>query len=72
MGLNPSSKHHVDYYNHIFGTKKSNGTISKVYNLIHDISDRRGFGNAFELIDGDVQDEIIDTWTKIIDHETKL
>ena len=67
MSLNPASKHYDKYYNHIGGRKKAKGTIAKVYNLIDDISDRRGLKQEWGEIDGDVQDEIIDKWCKIID-----
>lgn len=67
MSLRSDSKHFLKYYDHVLNRKKENGTIAKVYNLIHDLSDRRGIKWEWEKIDGDVQDEIIEKWIGIID-----
>ena len=67
MSLNSDSKHFDDYYDHILKRKKSSGSIAKVYEVIHDLSDRRGLGQEWEQIDGDIQDEIIEKWKSIID-----
>ena len=69
--VHANSKHFNAYYDHALNKKKAVGTIAKVYNLISDISDRRGLRQEWEQIDGDIQDEIIDGWIKIIeDSET--
>lgn len=69
MSLNTGSKHEDAYYDHVLNKKKANGTIGKVYDLINDLSDRRGLRQEWEEIDGDIQDEIIDKWCKIIDQK---
>lgn len=66
MSLNSDSKHHDAYYDHVLGKQKVTGTIAKVYDIIHDISDRRGLRQEWEQIDGDIQDDIIDAWINII------
>jgi hypothetical protein len=66
MSINSNSKHYNAYYNHVLNKQKSTGTIAKIYDLIYDISDRRGLRQEWKQIDGDVQDEIIETWFKII------
>lgn len=69
MSLNSDSKHHDVYYDHVLGKQKVTGTIAIVYDIIHDLSDRRGLRQQWEQIDGDIQDEIIDKWIKIIENE---
>jgi hypothetical protein len=43
--------------------------------IVRDICDRRGLGQEFESCDDDIQDEIRETWTQIIqnvlDSDTK-
>ena len=67
MSLNKGSKHEKDYYDHVLKNTIATGTIAKVYDLINDISDRRGLRQEWEAIDGDIQDEIIETWVKILE-----
>lgn len=67
MSLNLGSKHYDNYYDHALDKKKADGNIAKVYNLISDISDRRGLRQEWEQIDGKIQDEIIDNWLNIIE-----
>lgn len=68
MSLDTKSKHYDAYYGHVLGEVKAAGTIAKVYEIIHDISDRRGLRQEWDDIDGEIQDEIIETWCKIIDN----
>lgn len=67
MCLNTSSKHYDDYYNYVLNHKKVSDNIGKIYDIISDISNRRGLRQEWEQIDGDIQDEIIDKWMEIID-----
>ena len=68
MSLQSDSKYHNDYFNHVSGKKKTKGTLGIVFDIIADISDRRGLKQEWEQIDGGIQDEIIETWkNKIID-----
>lgn len=69
MSLNKTSNHYNDYYNHVLNNKKTIGIMGKVYDIIYDISDRRGLRQVWEEIDGDVQDEIIKAWYEIINKE---
>ena len=66
MSINSNSKHRDVYYNHVLNKQKSTGVIAKVYDLVSDISDRRGLRQEWENIDGEIQDEIIEEWIKII------
>jgi len=66
MSLDIESKHFHRYYDHVLDRKKTHGVLGKVYNLIEDISDRKGIKDAWGSVDGDLQDEIIDKWVKII------
>lgn len=66
MSLNSGSKHFNAYYDHVLDKQKASGIIGKIYDLINDISDRRGLRQEWEQIDGDIQDEIIDKWLDII------
>jgi len=67
MSVNSDSKHYDAYYDHVLNKQQASGTIAKVYDLISDISDRRGLRQEWEQIDGDIQDEIIEKWRKIIE-----
>lgn len=67
MSLNKNSKHYDDYYNHVLYNKKSIGTMGKIFDIIDNISDRRGLSQEWENIDGDIQDEIIYNWINIIE-----
>lgn len=62
MSLHLDSIHADAYYDHIFNIKKVEGNLGKVYDIIADLSDRRGF-----KWDDDIQDEIIETWLKILE-----
>jgi len=67
MCLNTDSKHYRAYYSHVLENKKASGSIAKVYDIISDLTDRRGLKNEWNAIDGGIQDEIIDVWQKIIE-----
>ena len=43
--------------------------MAKVFDIITDLTDRRGLRQEWEEIDGDIQDEIIEKWKNIIDKE---
>ena len=64
--LNESSKHYNAYYEHILPKEEASNPIKKVYEIIDDLSDRRGLKQAWQSIDGEVQDEIIQKWSNII------
>lgn len=66
MSLKPESKHYKSYHDHISGSHHRTGTMEIVYDLISDISDRRGLKSEWNKIDGDVQDEIIARWAEIV------
>jgi hypothetical protein len=68
MSLDTTSKHYDAYMSHILSIKEATGTIAIVYNIIRDLSDRKGLRQGWEQIDGDIQDEIIDKWVKIIEN----
>ena len=40
--------------------------IIKVMKIISDITDRQGIGNEFEMADDDIQEEMKETWIKIL------
>jgi len=65
--LNPTSKHYKAYYKQVLDGKRAKGNIAKVYDIISDLSDRRGLRQEWENIDGDIQDEIIQKWLGIIE-----
>jgi hypothetical protein len=69
MSVQSDSKHYEAYYKHVLEGKKTKGTLGKVFDIITDLSDRRGLRQEWEQIDGDIQDEIIDIWVKIIEKE---
>jgi hypothetical protein len=67
MSLQADSIHYAAYYDHILCVKKVEGPLGKVYDIIADLSDRRGIKWEWGKIDADVQDEIIETWVKILE-----
>lgn len=67
MSLHSDSIHADAYYDHILCRKKVEGNLGKVYDIIADLSDRRGLKWEWEKVDADVQDEIIETWVKILE-----
>jgi hypothetical protein len=66
MGLKIDSKYYDAYYEQVLENKRATGNIAKIFDIINDLSDRRGIKNEWNNIDGDIQDEIIEKWTKII------
>ena len=40
-----------------------------VFNLISDLTDRRGLRQEWDQIDEDIQEEIIQTWIDIVEKE---
>ena len=71
MSVQPTSKHYKAYYKQVLKGKRVKGTLGKVFDIITDLSDRRGLRQEWENIDGDIQDEIIEKWSKIIDTDDK-
>ncbi len=67
MSISSESKHYTPYYDHVLGRKKETGSTAIVYELISDLSDRRGLRQQWEEIDGDIQDELIDKWIDIVE-----
>lgn len=61
------SKYFNAYYNHVLNKEKTKGNLGKVFDLIANLSDRRGLGDEWYNVDADVQDELIDTWHKILE-----
>lgn len=65
--MNIDCKYYDEYYDYILRDKFLDSKAKKaVFDIIKDIEDRRGLKNVFEDIDGDIQDEIIDTWISIV------
>lgn len=67
MCLQTESKHYRAYYSHVLGNTKATGNIGKVYDIIADLTDRRGLRQEWNNIDGWIQDEIIEKWLNIIE-----
>jgi len=66
--MNADSKYYDEYYDYVLKDIEPNTKTKKaVFNIIHDLTDRRGLKHAFNDIDGDIQDEIIDNWISQID-----
>jgi len=66
--MNSDSKYYDEYYAYILDkVEPSTKTKKAVFNIIHDLTDRRGIKHEFNNIDGDIQDEIIETWMDKID-----
>jgi hypothetical protein len=65
--LNPDSKYYNAYYKQVNEDQRAEDqSTAKVFDIISDLSDRRGLRQEWENIDGDIQDEIIEKWKAII------
>jgi len=63
-----NSKHSKAYYKQVLkGKRAKDESLAKVYDIITDLTKRRGLRQEWEEIDGDIQDEIIEEWKKIIE-----
>lgn len=69
MSVNQESKHYDAYYDHVLNRNKATGSVGKIYDIISNLTDRHGLQQEWESIDSDIQDEIIESWTKILDKE---
>jgi hypothetical protein len=70
MSVQSNSKHYKAYYAQVLkGKRAEDKSLAKVFDIIEDLSDRGGLQNEWEVIDGDIQDEIIEIWKKIIDDD---
>ena len=70
MSVQSDSKHYEAYFKQVLdGKRAKDKTLAKVYDIITDLSDRRGLRQEWEQIDGDIQDEIIEKWKAIINKE---
>jgi hypothetical protein len=68
MIMNSDSKYYDEYYAYILDKIEPSTKAKKaVFNIIADLTDRRGIKQEFNNIDGDIQDEIIETWMDKID-----
>lgn len=67
MSVNKTSKHYDKYYDHVLDKNKTSGSLGKVFDIITDLTDRRGLRQEWESIDADIQDEIINNWKTIIE-----
>lgn len=66
--MNLDSKYYDEFYNYVTkGIKPNSKSKKAVFSIVNDIIDRGGIGGAFVNIDGEIQDEIIDSWIAIID-----
>ena len=64
------SKYYEAYYKQVLKDKRAKDkSLAKVFDIITDLTDRRGLRQEWEEIDGDIQDEIIEKWKNIIDKE---
>lgn len=69
LTMNPDSKYFNEYYAYILDKiEPSSKTKKAVFDIIKDLTGRRGIKHEFNSIDGDIQDEIIETWMTIIDN----
>ena len=67
MSVESTSKHYKAYYKQVLdGKRAKDENLAKVYDIIADLSDRRGLRQEWEQIDADIQDEIISKWLGII------
>jgi glycine/serine hydroxymethyltransferase len=67
MSVQSSSKYCEAYHKQVVNNKRAKDkSLAKVFDIITDLTDRRGLRQEWENIDGDIQDEIIEKWVEII------
>ena len=65
--MNPNSEYYDEYYDYILkGIQPSCPAKMVVFDIISDLTDRRGLKQAFNDVDGDIQDDIIEDWIAIV------
>lgn len=56
-----------EYYDHVLGRLRAVERWKVIlFEIVADFTDRRGLRQEWEQIDEDVQEEILETWLKII------
>lgn len=61
------SKYFRQYYDHVGDKKKTNGTLGKVFDMIEELYNRKL--KEFNHIDAEFQDEIVESFIKIIEEK---
>jgi hypothetical protein len=65
--MNADSKYFDKYYDYVNrGIQPETKELRAVFNIVDDLTDRRGIKHEFNKIDADIQDEIIETWVLCI------
>jgi hypothetical protein len=65
--MDSNSKYYDTYYKYILEkVEPETKELKAVFNIIYDLTDRRGLKQEFNRVDVDIQDEIIETWVKCI------
>lgn len=59
------------YYKYILNNKEFTPAENIAFQILADMTDRRGFRQAWENVDEDIQEEIIQTWINIAKKELK-
>jgi len=66
MSVEANSKHYDSYYKQRLDGIRTDGILGKVYDIITDLTNRRGLRQEWEQLDGVIQDHIISDWVKIL------
>lgn len=65
--MKAESKYFYKYYDYVNRkVEPESKELKAIFNIISDLTDRRGLKHAFNDIDADIQDEIIETWVDCI------
>ena len=56
-----------EYHAYILDGKKVSKSKQILFKILHDFTDRRGLRQGWEQIDDDIQEEILETWLKMIE-----
>lgn len=72
MNVESNSKHYKAYCKQVLKGKRTDGILGKIYDIISDLSDRRGLRQEWEQIDGSIQDEIISDWISILSQKKSV
>jgi hypothetical protein len=66
MSVEVNSIHYNPYYKQCLDGIKTDGILGKVYDIITDLTNRRGLRQEWEQLDGVIQDHIISDWVNIL------
>jgi hypothetical protein len=72
MSIEADSKHYEPYYKQVLNGIRSDGILGKIYDIITDLTNRRGLRQEWEQLYGKIQDKIISDWIVILSQKKPI